>query len=266
MSMQRNAAQLKGNGGHLLPKPVVICVGVEGQSVCALLDSGSLGDFISLTVIDQLKQRWKLLDQAIGLQLAVQGSRSKINVTVEAQLTYQGINEVRTLDVVNLNDYDLILGTPWIYQHQVCIGLNPAQIIVGSDEPLPISHRSDSKYLLGSAVPIGLDPDIVRAHGELMKLAKPLCKHVKETELPPFRAINHTIPLIDESKTYLWRASRYSEVFHKQWAEKRDTYLKSGWWQVTTARNTIPMLLIPKPHKPKDAQELCTVFDLHEHN
>ena len=99
-----------------------------------------------------------------------------------------------------------------------------------------------------------------------MKLAEPLCKCIEKTELPPFRAISHTITLIDESKTYLWRASRCPEVFHEQWAEKRDTYLKSGWWQVTTARNTIPMLLIPKTHKPKDAQELHTVFDLCECN
>ena len=33
-----------------------------------------------------------------------------------------------------------------------------------------------------------------------------------------------------------------------------------------TTRNTVPMLLIPKPHKPKDAQELRTVIDLHEKN
>ena len=68
----------------MLPKPVMICIGVEDQPVHALLDLGSLGDFILLTVVDQLKLRQKLLDQAIGLQLAVQGSRSKINVTVEA--------------------------------------------------------------------------------------------------------------------------------------------------------------------------------------
>ena len=35
---------------------------------------------------------------------------------------------------------------------------------------------------------------------------------------------------------------------------------------MTTARNTVPMLLIPKPHKPKDAQELRTVIDLRERN
>lgn len=45
----------------------------------------------------------------------------------------------------------------------------------------------------------------------------------------------------------------------KKWAEKRDAYLKSGQWKITSAGNTVPMLLIPKPHKPS---ELQTVFDL----
>ena len=35
---------------------------------------------------------------------------------------------------------------------------------------------------------------------------------------------------------------------------------------MTTARNTVPMLLIPKPHKPKNAPELRTVIDLRERN
>jgi len=85
-------------------------------------------------------------------------------------------------------------------------------------------------------------------------------------QLPPFQAINHAIPLIDESRNYQWRPSRCSEIFQKQWVEKRDAYLKSGHWKVLMAQNTVPMLLIPKPHKPKDAQELQTVIDLHEQN
>ena len=99
-----------------------------------------------------------------------------------------------------------------------------------------------------------------------MAYTNPICRSVKETELPPFQASNHTIPLIDESKTYPWRASRCPEIFRKQWVEKRDAYLKSGHWKMTTARNTMPMMLIPKPHKPKDAQELHMVIDLHERN
>ena len=166
--------------------------------------------------------------------------------------------------MVNLNDYDLILGTPWLYQHQVYIGLNPARIIIGSNEVLLILQNGDSKLLLGAMSMTELD--MALAKEELMRLAEPLCKCIEETELPPFRAINHTIPLLDFNKTYPWRASRCLEVFHGQWAEKMDTYLKSGHWQMTTARNTVLMLLIPKPHKPKDTLELQTVFDLCEQN
>lgn len=205
------------------------------------------------------------MDKPIGLQLAVQGSRSKINSSVTVNYVYQNIKDLRRFDVINLNDYDAILGTPWIYQHQVCIGLNPARIVVGNNEPQPIKAGTDTKYLLGSASLVPED-DLIEAREHLMVYAEPLCREVEETELPPFWAINHTIPLIDENKIYPWRPSRCPEVFRAQWNEKRDAYLKSGRWKLTTARNTSPMLLIPKPHKPKNAPELRTVYDCRERN
>jgi hypothetical protein len=200
-------------------------IGINGSPARALIDLGSLGDFISSTLVDQLKIKRHLLDKAIGLQIAVQGSRSKINSTVHAQLTYQSINETRQLDVANLNDYDVILRTPWIYQHQVCIGLNPSSILIGSDVTLPITSENDAKPLLNAILP---SSEVISAREELMAYAEPLCRNVDETELPPLRAINHTIPLIDENKTYAWRASRCPEIFREQWAKKKDAYLKSG--------------------------------------
>ena len=264
-SIQRNAACVKGVDERLLPKSLVIRVVVNGSPLRALVDSGSLGDFMSSTVVDQLKLKRTVLDKPLGLQLAVQGSRSKIMATVDVNYSYQNIETVRRFDIANLNDYDMILGTPWMYQHQVCIGLNPARIVIGSNEPLPILSGTDTKYLLGSSSFVA-DIGISDAQELLMAYAEPLCRNVAETELPPFRAINHSIPLIDEDKVYPWRPSRCPEIFRSQWNEKRDAYLKSGRWKVTTARNTVPMLLIPKPHKPKDAQELRTVIDLRERN
>ena len=123
VSIQRNAAKVKSSE-RLLPKPVVIKVKIDGHPAWALIDSGLLGDFISSTLVDQLKLKRNILDKAIGLQLAVQGSRSKTNTEVSAQLEYQNIKGQRQFDMINLNDYDLILGTLWMYQHQVCIGLN----------------------------------------------------------------------------------------------------------------------------------------------
>jgi Retroviral aspartyl protease len=208
-ALQRNAAQVKGDQ-RVLPKPIVIKVLVSDQPARALLDSGSLGDFMSAMLADQLDVRRDVLPTPLSLQLAVQGSRSKINATTTVNLKYQGINEECTFDIANINNYDLILGTPWMYQHQVCLGFNPARIIIGSEDAQPVKTGSVTKLMVHAVSPD--DQRVEKAREELLRYADPLCKEVDETELPPFRAINHTIPLIDENKTYPWCPSRCPEI------------------------------------------------------
>ncbi|KIM57517.1 hypothetical protein SCLCIDRAFT_1219359, partial [Scleroderma citrinum Foug A] len=103
-----------------------------------LLDSGSLSDFASTTLVDQLQLPLDVLDKPLNLQLAVSGSRSKVNATMTPQLSYQHINEHRTLDVANLDSYDLILGMPFLFQHKILLGFNLAQVMVRSNVSLPI--------------------------------------------------------------------------------------------------------------------------------
>jgi hypothetical protein len=97
-----------------------------------------------------------------------------------------------------------------------------------------------------------------------MDYAKPICKSAEETGLPPLRAINHTIPLIDEDKILPWRPSRCPEALRSLWDAKRRTYLKNGRWQVTNASNTAPILLIPKVKT--DELKLRVVVDLRARN
>ena len=246
----------------MLPKSIVVQVTVNGRPARVLLDSGSLGDFISSTLADQLAVKRQPLNTPLSLQLAMQGSRSKVNAITTVRLEYQGIKEERTLDVININSYNLILGTPWLYQHKVCIGFNPYRIVIREEPAQPIRVSQETKLLVHSLSPE--DQQLEAAREELRSYADPICKEVDETELPPFRAINHTIPLIDESKTYPWRPSRCPEIFREQWAEKRDAYIRSGQWQITSAGNTVPMLLIPKPGS--NPPLLRTVMDLRERN
>jgi hypothetical protein len=175
------------------------------------------------------------------------------------RLQYQGIDECCTFDIINLNSYDLILGTSWMQQHHLCLGFNPVRVIIGSDEPIPLKAGNDTKLLVNALSPE--DQSIKDAQEELRLYAEPLCKEVSETDLPLFRVINH---FIDEKKTYPWRPSKCPEAFRAQWAEKSNTYIKSGRWKITSARNTVPMFLIPKPgtNPPK----LRTVVDLREQN
>ncbi|KAJ2914251.1 hypothetical protein MD484_g6182, partial [Candolleomyces efflorescens] len=259
--VQRNAAWVKGTQ-RIVPKPIVVVVNINGHPSRALLDSGSLGDFISSTVVDQLKLKREKLDDPLNLQLAVQGLKSKITSRVTVKLAYQDIDEDRHFDVINVSNYDLILGTPFLYQHQVCVGLNPARVVIGSATSLPIQEDTTTRVVISG---ISMDDQAIeKARTKLKAMAEPLCRDLDQIPLPPLRVINHTIPLIDERKVYPWRPSRCPEVFRPQWAEKRDMYLKSGRWEITSAGNTVPMLLIPKPKK--DRPELRTVIDLRERN
>lgn len=127
---------------------MVVKLIVNGHPVRALLDSGSLGDFISSTLVDQLSIKKKTLDTPLSLHLAVQGSRSKVDARSTVQWKCQDIDETRTLDIINLNNYDLILGTPFMYQHQISLGFNPARVVVGSDEPLLLKAGLNTKLMV----------------------------------------------------------------------------------------------------------------------
>ena len=185
-----------------------------------------------------------------------------MNTRASVKLEYQDISETRTFDIININNYDVILGTPWMYQHQICLGFNPARVVVGSDTALAINSGADTK-LMSAGIPVE-EQQLEEVREELRTYTDPLCKEMHETGLPPLQDINHTIPLIDEKKTYSWRPSRCPEALQEQWTEKRDAYLKIGRWEITSAGNTVPMLLIPKPHTHPPL--LRTVFDLRERN
>jgi hypothetical protein len=134
-TLQRNAAQVKDKA-RILPKPLIVTVNINGHLARALLDSGSLGDFMSTNLADQLNVNTEWLEVPLTVQLAVQGSRSRSNSRARVRFQYQGIDEERLFDIININSYDLILGTPWLYQHQAYIGLNPGRVVIGSPYPL----------------------------------------------------------------------------------------------------------------------------------
>jgi hypothetical protein len=203
--------------------------------------------FMSTTLTDQLKVKRIVLEKPLPLQLAVQGSRSKINLGTQVEFQYQGIMEQCYFDIINISSYDLILGCPWIYQHKVMIGLNPTTVVISSNVSLPI-ERSSVMKIASRAMDIYEDA-IEKVRQELMAYAEPICIEALDMDLPlpPLRVINHTIPLIDKNKIYPWRLSRCPEALKSQWAAKRDAYIWTGCWAVTTSASTAPMHMITKP-------------------
>ncbi|KAJ8701144.1 hypothetical protein PTI98_004101 [Pleurotus ostreatus] len=167
-ALQRNAA-ITRDATRVVPKPIVVTVHINGHPVRALLDSGSLGDFLSTTVVEQLGLRKIELQTPLALQLAVQGSRSKINFGCKVQLAYQNSVSERYFDVANIANYDVILGL---------------------NAPQPLNSEGVTK-LSSRSVQL-VESNLEKAH----------------TPFPPLRDINHTIPLIDENKVYHWHPAR----------------------------------------------------------
>ncbi|KAI0070206.1 hypothetical protein K474DRAFT_1609108, partial [Panus rudis PR-1116 ss-1] len=243
-AIQRNAACTR-DLKRLVPEPVVVVVNINGHPARALLDSGSLADFMSSKLAHQLGIKTFELTKPLPVQMAVQGSHAKVSTGCKAHIKYQHISEERYFDIVNLLSYDLILGTPFLFQHQVAVGLNPTTVVVGSDQALPIEGKS--VRILASRAADLYEDKLEMARKLLREYAEPICRDASDAPLPPLRAINHTIPLKDPQKVYHWRPSRCPDALCSAWTEKRDAYLKSGRWATTLARNTSPMLLLTKP-------------------
>ncbi|KAG2743015.1 hypothetical protein P692DRAFT_20680945, partial [Suillus brevipes Sb2] len=77
-AIERNSA-IARDFKRLIPKPVVIDVRINRRTARALVDTGSLADFMSSTLADQLRVKRIMLDKPLTIQLAVQGSRSRVN-------------------------------------------------------------------------------------------------------------------------------------------------------------------------------------------
>ena len=199
--IQRNTARPKDKS-RVLPSPLVIPCSINGCIVCALVDTGSLGDFMSTTTADQLVLKKELIERPLPVQLVASGSRSVINYITRVRFQYQKIDEDCYFDIMNIDGYDIILGTPFLYQYSVVVAFNPLQIEIGHEKSLPL--KSSPGLRINS---IAVDEEKLKmdsARRELEKYAEPICKMVDETPLPPLRRINHTIPIVDSSKQYSW--------------------------------------------------------------
>ena len=80
-------------------------------------------------------------------------------------------------------------------------------------------------------------------------------------QLPPLREINHSIPLIDEGKTYRYHLPRCPDALKPQLIEKINRYERAGWWVSTNVPQAMPMMCLPK----RDGK-LRTVFDCRQRN
>jgi hypothetical protein len=174
------------------------------------------------------------------------------------------VNEECYFDIINLSNYNVILGTPFMFQHKVSISLDPPTVVIGSKCSSPMKGERVTNL---SSQPMLLYQDkLAEVRDQLLLYAQKICRKAVDTSLPPLREINHEIPLINTHKNYSWCPSKCPDHLREQWYVKRDGYLKSGRWEICPAMNAVPMLLLTKMGKEGGPRRLQTVVDLREQN
>ena len=102
-------------------QPISVFWEIGGTNAHCLIDSGCEGIMISPNVIRAAKIEPFLLDKPIEIQLAVTGSKSVINYGMNVTIKYKRRESKEYFDIINIDYYDAILGTPFLRKHEVII-------------------------------------------------------------------------------------------------------------------------------------------------
>jgi hypothetical protein len=94
---------------------------INGHKAPVLLDSGSTIDMISANFASIHKLDLFQLKKPVKLQMATSGSRSVINFGAKAEIECGDFSQTCYFDVVNLDRYQVVLGTPFLKQLNVIL-------------------------------------------------------------------------------------------------------------------------------------------------
>ena len=102
-------------------QPISVFWEIGGTKAHCLIDSGCKGIMQSPNFIRAAKIEPFPLDKPIGIQLAVTGSKSVINYGTNMTIKYEGRELKEYFDIINIDYYDAILGTPFLIKQEVII-------------------------------------------------------------------------------------------------------------------------------------------------
>jgi hypothetical protein len=105
-------------------------VTINGVKAYTLFDSGSTTDAVSPNFTRVANLPVKQLVKPVTLQLGCLGSRSKVNFVTETHIEFASIAINTYLDIANLDKYDSILGTLFLWKHGIQLDFETQEIVI----------------------------------------------------------------------------------------------------------------------------------------
>ncbi|KAK0214973.1 hypothetical protein IW262DRAFT_1239611, partial [Armillaria fumosa] len=186
------------------------------------------------------------LVEPVTLQLGTVGSRSKINFGTVAELDMAGLIFKDYVDVVNIDRYNLLIGTPFMHQHGVVLDFKCKCVCIGGiDIPAEILPAHNPKVDKGKQKDTNLDADddIECLWQHWYEEYEELLQGVLEG-MPPWRIVNHEILLVDDNARYHYHLPRCPNALRSEFDKKVAQYTHAGWWELTSVSQAAPMMCI----------------------
>ncbi|KAJ7177671.1 hypothetical protein C8R46DRAFT_888323, partial [Mycena filopes] len=124
-------------------------VSIGSSMAYVLFDSGSNTDSITPEYAHAAVDSPRIkLDEQVTLQLGCVGSRSKISYGVRASINFGGIKGHLYFDQVNIDLYDVIVGTPFMNRHGVVLDFGRREIRFPSGHVIPALSTLEEASIL----------------------------------------------------------------------------------------------------------------------
>ncbi|KZP17245.1 hypothetical protein FIBSPDRAFT_747388, partial [Athelia psychrophila] len=210
---------------------LALYVEIHGVKAYSLFDSGSTSDSISPDFIRVAKVPIRTLEPPVPLQLGCVGSRSIINFGATARICVGPVNAEGYLDVVNIDKYDAIIGTPFMVRNKIALDFHKMEITFAGN------HRIDEG-----------ERDIPSLRDAWVDSAADILTGAP-AHLPPLREVNHKMTLINEDMEYHYHLPKCPDSLKVTLLEKTEKHTDAGWWEAVNVPSAAPMMCIPKKAK-----------------
>ena len=119
---------------------------MNGIKAYTLFDTGCTTDAITPEIAYLSRANRVDLAEPINLQLGTKGSRSTIHYGARPRIKIGPIDDVKYFDVIDVDRYDLILGTTFCRQHNVILDFAQNKIWVDG-VPVPAYTKAQDEEL-----------------------------------------------------------------------------------------------------------------------
>ncbi|KAF9256944.1 hypothetical protein L218DRAFT_880655 [Marasmius fiardii PR-910] len=134
-------------GGASKRRPLVALVNIAGHKALTLFDSGCTLECLSLGFTHVANIKVHQLAEQHSLQLGTVGSQAKFNYGTVVSTDYANQSADTYFDIVNIDHYDVIVGTYFMRKHGIQLDFEQDQILIQGNPAPTLSVGEDSAKL-----------------------------------------------------------------------------------------------------------------------